>query len=164
MSYSRYALGALAVLGAVYFSSRPSSEASAGTMAKPAPIEANAPPPVGTGGASGASGSGEGVGTVPASTKLAAHVEKALDWLAGAQQKDGGWGAGSNARQDIRDAHAVPTDPATTAVAAIAVLRAGNTLDRGEYADTLRRATEYLLHTVETAKDEGPQITDRTGT
>jgi hypothetical protein len=156
MSYARYALGALVVLGAIYFPCRSTGEpTNAGTVA-------------------GANGQvvGQVVGggavgpavAVPAAGKLAPFVEHALDWLAGAQQKDGGWGAGSSSRQEIRDAHAVPTDPATTAVAAIAVLRAGNGLDRGAYAETLRRATEYLLRAVETAKDEGPQITNQTGT
>jgi hypothetical protein len=100
--------------------------------------------------------------TAPA--PLPACVEHALDWLAGAQQKDGGWGGGSHARQDLRDAHAVPTDPATTAVAALALLRAGNGLDRGDHAAVVRKATDYLLQTVEGAQDEGPRITDRTGT
>ena len=161
MSYSQIALGAVVVLGAIYFfSCRSVAEpAKAGTLAGPAPVEADAV----SGGIHAADGQVVGGGVVvPA--KLAAHVEHALDWLAGAQQKDGGWGAGSNARQDVRDAHAVPTDPATTAAAAIAVLRSGNGLDRGQYSETLRRATEYLLRTVEAAKDEGPQITDQTGT
>jgi hypothetical protein len=164
MIYSRIALGALVALGAIYFSFRPSSEAAnAGKVVKTAPINANQVAAPGTGGPNGAA-SGVGGGARAVTGKLAPYVEHALDWLAGAQQKDGGWGAGTNARQDIRDAHAVPTDPATTAVAAIALMRAGNGLDRGGYAETLRRATEYLLGKVEAAKDEGPQITDQTGT
>lgn len=95
---------------------------------------------------------------------LPAHVERALDWLAGAQQPDGGFGAGSHARQEIREPSAVPTDPATTAVAAMALLRAGNTLADGAHAGVLRRATDYLLHAVEQATEQGPQITTQTGT
>jgi hypothetical protein len=91
-------------------------------------------------------------------------VEKALDWLAGAQQDNGGWGGGSHSAQHVKDARAVPTDPATTAVAGIALLRAGNTLERGDYAATLRRATDYLLQVVESSKEAGPQITEQTGT
>ncbi|MBL9075852.1 MAG: hypothetical protein JNL08_00025 [Planctomycetes bacterium] len=94
---------------------------------------------------------------------LQPFVEKGLDWLCGAQQADGGWGAGSHSRQDVRDAHAVPTDPATTASAAMAFLRAGHGLDRGDYGTVVQKATEYLLRTVETAPD-GPQITGLTGT
>jgi len=165
MSYSRIALGALVALGAIYFSFRPSSEAAnPGKVVKPAPIDANQTSAPGTGSPNGVASSVVGGAEAPTAAKLLPFVEHALDWLAGAQQKDGGWGAGSHARQDIRDAHAVPTDPATTAVAAIAVLRAGNGLEHGAYAEVLRRATEYLLRTVEAAKDEGPQITDQTGT
>lgn len=100
---------------------------------------------------------------LPPPPPLAPFVEKGLDWLCGAQQEDGGWGAGSHARQEIRDAHAVPTDPATTAAAAMAFLRAGSRLDRGEYQEVLRKATDHLLRTVETAP-EGPQITAQRGT
>ena len=165
MSYSRIALGALVALGAIYFSFRPCSEAAnPGKVVKTAPIDANQTSAPGTGSPNGVASSVVCGAKAPTAAKLLPFVEQALDWLAGAQQKDGGWGAGSNARQDIRDAHAVPTDPATTAVAAIAVLRAGNSLEHGAYAEALRRATEYLLRTVEAAKDEGPQITDQTGT
>ncbi|HEX6813558.1 MAG TPA: prenyltransferase/squalene oxidase repeat-containing protein [Planctomycetota bacterium] len=168
MSYSRFALGALVVVGAIYFSCRTSSEATNegknDKVVKATPVDANLASAPGTGGPNGAASGKAGATEGATAAKLAPHVEHALDWLAGAQQKDGGWGAGSSSRQEVRDAHAVPTDPATTAVAAIAVLRAGNSLDHGAYAETLRRATEYLLRAVETAKDEGPQITDQTGT
>lgn len=100
----------------------------------------------------------------PPAPPLAPFVEKGLDWLCGAQQADGGWGAGSHTRQDVRDAHAVPTDPATTAAAAMALLRAGNGFARGDYAATLQKATDYLLHTVERASADGPQITEQRGT
>src|SRR3981081_1996484 len=51
-------------------------------------------------------------------------IQNGLDWLIKAQQDNGGWGAGSHMRQDIRDPHAVPTDPATTSLAAMSLLRA----------------------------------------
>lgn len=157
MSQSRFTLGALAACGALYLACKMSSEPVRTELSTGAStVEATA----------GRGGTAASVPQVPPPPlpALPAHVERALDWLAGAQQKDGGWGAGSNARQDVRDAHAVPTDPATTAVAATALLRAGNGLDRGAYASTLLAATEYLLRTVEAAKDTGPQITDATGT
>src|SRR5262245_8730179 len=100
----------------------------------------------------------------PPPPALEPFVEKALGWLAEAQQENGGFGAGSHSAQQVRDAHAVPTDPATTAVAAMALLRAGNGLDHGVHHATLRRATDWMLQTIEAAKDEGPQITELTGT
>ncbi|HEX5050797.1 MAG TPA: prenyltransferase/squalene oxidase repeat-containing protein [Planctomycetota bacterium] len=158
MRYSRFAWGALAALGAIYLSCR-TGAAPSGTTPRAGPaIEATA---------AKSSGPDDAAATQIArhvEAPLPEHVHKALDWLAGAQQEDGGWGAGSSARQDVRDAHAVPTDPATTAVAAIALLRAGNGLERGDYAQSLQRATDYMLRAVETAKVEGPQITELTGT
>jgi len=44
----------------------------------------------------------------------------AVRWLLEAQSPNGGWGAGSHAYQDVRDPHAVQTDPATTSFAALA--------------------------------------------
>ena len=60
--------------------------------------------------------------------------KRGLDWLIKAQANDGGFGSGSHARQDITDPHAVSTDPATTAMVGMALLRMGNTPDKGEHA------------------------------
>lgn len=91
-------------------------------------------------------------------------MQKGLHWLADAQHKDGGWGAGSYAKQDQRDPHAVTIDPGTTAFTAMALLRAGYNPLKGEYSENLRRALDYLLTTVEIYKEEGPRISDVTGT
>lgn len=91
-------------------------------------------------------------------------MQKGLRWLADAQHKDGGWGAGSYAKQDQRDPHTVTVDPGTTAFTAMALLRAGYNPLKGEYSENLRRALDYLLTTVETYKEEGPRISDVTGT
>lgn len=56
--------------------------------------------------------------------------QNAIQWLLSAQSSDGGWGAGSHAYQQIRDPHEVQTDPATTAFAAMALLKAGGTLEK----------------------------------
>ncbi|MBL8727162.1 MAG: hypothetical protein JNM25_01940 [Planctomycetes bacterium] len=162
MGKSRYAWGALLALGLVYLSC---GSAPGRTDTDPLAVAVDA-----SGGR--ADGRAATIGQKhptppperPAPAPLAPFVEKGLDWLAGAQQDDGGWGAGSSSRQDIRDAHAVPTDPATTAVAAMALLRAGNGLRRGDFATTLQKANDYLLRTVEAAPADGPRITDLTGT
>ncbi|MBL7964937.1 MAG: hypothetical protein JNM31_13960 [Flavobacteriales bacterium] len=90
--------------------------------------------------------------------------QKALRWLVGAQAGNGGYGAGSHARQEVRDPHAVPADPATTAMVAMALMRMGSTLDGGTYAQQLGLATEYLLGQVEAAPKGAVNITDLTGT
>ncbi len=97
-------------------------------------------------------------------TPLPAFVARGLDWLVKAQHENGGWGAGSHANQQQRDARAVSTDPATTAFTAMSLLRLGHSPISGEYRDAVRRATEYLLRTVENADAAGPRITNLQGT
>lgn len=156
MGMTRFATGALVALVLVYVSCRTVQEVVDTTpTSTPVAVEASA---------TGGERTPQPAPLPEPLPPLAPHVERGLDWLAGAQQDDGGWGAGSHARQDVRDAHAVPTDPATTAVAAMALVRAGNGLGRGDYGTTLQKATDYLLRTVENSKAEGPQITDLTGT
>lgn len=99
---------------------------------------------------------------VPA--EIGESVKKGLSWLAEAQHEDGGWGGGSHAMQQVRDPHAVPTDPASTAFTAMAFLRCGHTPSEGEYKDVVKSATVYLLETVEKSDSESPLITDVKGT
>lgn len=91
-------------------------------------------------------------------------VDQGLDWIVEAQHQDGGWGAGSHQRQDITNPHAVQTDPATTAMVAMAMLRSGTNLSRGNYSENLGNALEYLLDAVENAPEESLNITSQTGT
>jgi hypothetical protein len=91
-------------------------------------------------------------------------IDKGTEWLIKAQHKNGGWGAGSHAHQEIRDAHAVQVDPATTAFVASALLRRGHTPVEGKYKDAVRSATEYLCGVVEEYTAPGPKITDLSGT
>ena len=96
--------------------------------------------------------------------KVMTSLNKGLDWIATAQQSNGGWGAGSHSRQDIRDPHAVHTDPATTSMVAMALLRTGNTLQEGQYSSQLNKSLEYLLKAVETAPESATNITTEKGT
>ena len=96
--------------------------------------------------------------------KISFSLTKGLTWIATAQNQDGGWGAGSHARQDVLDPHAVPSDPATTSMVAMALLRSGSTLKSGLYSQQLRRAMNYLLNAVETSPTASLNITDQEGT
>jgi hypothetical protein len=96
--------------------------------------------------------------------KVAASLDHGLSWIARAQNADGGWGAGSHYHQEILDPHAVTTDPATTAMAAMALLRNGNTLATGAYSAQLNKALVYLLKAVETSESNNSNITTITGT
>ena len=93
------------------------------------------------------------------SKKVAGSVQDGLAWLKKAQQKDGGWGAGSHYRQNVLNPHAVATDPATTAMVAMAILRSGSTLDQGPYREELKKATDYLIKAIELAPANGSNIT-----
>jgi hypothetical protein len=90
--------------------------------------------------------------------------EKGLNWLVKAQGADGGFGAGSHGRQDIRDPHSVATDPATTAMVGMAILRMGSTPAAGPHARQLAKLTDYLLKHVEQAGPQARNITQLQGT
>ena len=81
-----------------------------------------------------------------------------------AQAPDGGWGAGTHTRQDIMDPHAVTSDPATTSLVAMALLRTDNDLEKGTYSKNLKKSLEFLLKTTEDCPDNQPYLTTLTNT
>ncbi len=89
---------------------------------------------------------------------------KGMSWIAEAQLENGGWGAGNHNRQNIKDPHSVPADPATTALVSMALLRNGNTFTKGNYSSNLQKATNFLLEAVENTPQQDPYITTLTGT
>lgn len=91
-------------------------------------------------------------------------VDRGLDWMVRAQNKNGGWGAGSHSRQEVMDPHAVVADPATTAMVAMALLRSGTSLTHGVYADKLKKALNFLLESTEQSSAQSLNITELTGT
>lgn len=96
--------------------------------------------------------------------RVSVAVNRGLDWIARAQNPNGGWGAGSHSRQDILDPHAVQTDPATTAMVSMALMRSGSTLTAGPHASQLKKAFVYLLESTEGSDQESLNITTITGT
>lgn len=103
-------------------------------------------------------------GIVHNSALIESSITHGLVWMAQAQANDGGWGAGTHQRQDIRDPHAVSTDPATTALVAMALLRNGNSLTNGSYSSNLKKALNYLLEAVEGTPNDAKFITQLTNT
>jgi hypothetical protein len=91
-------------------------------------------------------------------------IEKGLQWIVKAQAADGGWGAGSHYQQDIRDPHKVHSDPATTAMVAMAILRCDNTLKGGRYSRQLVQAITYLFTAVESSDPNALNITKEQNT
>lgn len=96
--------------------------------------------------------------------KVVRSVDRGLDWIVRAQNKNGGWGAGSHSRQDVMDPHAVEADPATTSMVAMALLRSGTSLTKGEHADKLGKALNFLLESAEKSSAASLNITTLTGT
>jgi hypothetical protein len=96
--------------------------------------------------------------------KANAAIVHGLEWIIKAQNQNGGWGAGSHSSQDVMDPHAVPTDPATTAMVAMSLLRSGSTLTTGAHANQLSKALNYILKEVESASAESLNITKETNT
>ena len=96
--------------------------------------------------------------------KVEASIKKGLDWIGKAQAPDGGWGAGTHARQDIQDPHAVTSDPATTALVAMSLLRTDNDLEKGTYSKNLKKSLEFLLKITEDCPGNQPYLTTLTNT
>lgn len=95
---------------------------------------------------------------------IAPVIESALQWMSKAQLNDGGWGAGFNAYQQILDPHKVPSDPASTAMVCMALLRTQNTLQKGKYKTQLQKGTDFLINAVLNQKQNNTNITNLTGT
>jgi Squalene-hopene cyclase C-terminal domain/Prenyltransferase and squalene oxidase repeat len=93
-----------------------------------------------------------------ATTQVRAAVEKGAKWLASVQGADGGWGqdggAPSHNRQKV-DLESQGNDVANTAVAALALLRAGD-----QYRPNVERAVNFILQKVEASPADGLSITD----
>lgn len=99
------------------------------------------------------------ISTFKTPEKVDAAIKKGLEWTGKAQGNDGGWGAGNHYNQGVMDPHAVPSDPATTSLVAMSLLRTDNTLSKGEYSKNLKNATEFLLDQVENCPDNQPYLT-----
>ncbi|HTG16473.1 MAG TPA: hypothetical protein VK747_14590, partial [Blastocatellia bacterium] len=96
--------------------------------------------------------------SVPLDPTIAAAVAKGARWLASVQGADGGWGQdggnASNVRQGV-DLESKENDVANTAIAALALLRAGD-----KYKPNVERAVDFILRRVESSPAEGLSITN----
>ena len=98
---------------------------------------------------------------IPAARPIPEFVKHGIKWLVEAQHSSGGWGAGS--QPNLTPSNVV-LDPATTAFAGIALLRAGHTPTNGIYRSAVRQTTQFLVDIVEQSPTDGPRITEITGT
>jgi len=100
-----------------------------------------------------------GAATTPvAPNEVRVAVEKGAKWLASVQGADGGWGQDGGATSHVRQTDRLESngnDVANTAVAALALLRAGD-----QYRPNVERAVDFILQRVEASPANGLAITD----
>src|SRR5262245_22550253 len=92
------------------------------------------------------------------SPEISMAVGKGAKWLASVQGADGGWGQDGGAASYVRQNERLESqgnDVANTAVAALALLRAGD-----QYRPNVERAVDFILKKVETSPNDGLSITD----
>lgn len=98
---------------------------------------------------------------------LEPNAKKAIDWIVAVQGVDGGWGQdGGGTAHDAQGGRPMSAgnDVSNTALAALALMRAGSTPASGPYAENLQKAVRFVLAQVEDAPTEGIEITRKTGT
>ncbi len=96
---------------------------------------------------------------LPEPKPISSFMLNGVDNLVKAQHESGGWGGGTHDHQEIRDPHAVKADPASTAFALMALMRAGHKPFDGAQKDAVLRGTKFLIAVVEDASLDGPKIT-----
>jgi len=85
-------------------------------------------------------------------------VAKGAKWLASVQGADGGWGQDGGDPSNVRQSDRLESngnDVANTAIAALALLRAG-----AQYRTNVERAVDFILQRVEASPGDGLAITD----
>jgi len=98
---------------------------------------------------------------------LSETVKKGLKYLVSQQKDNGGWGQGGGWRTNLQGGGrtegpnvADPADVASTAIATLAIVRAGNTPKGGEYAKNVARAVEFVCTHIEKSDKKSLYITD----
>jgi hypothetical protein len=101
---------------------------------------------------------------------LADSTKKGLAYLVSQQNANGGWGQGGGWRTanqggriegtNIQD----PPDVGNTAIATLALIRAGHTPQHGEYANKVAKAVDFMTSKIEKVEQESPYVTDVLGT
>lgn len=102
---------------------------------------------------------------------LSPAVKKGLKYLVEHQQPDGGWNQGGGWRTNVAGGGRIegpnvadPSDVGNTAFALLALIRAGNTPQEGEYKEAVRKGLEFILKHIEKADTDSLYVTDIRGT
>jgi hypothetical protein len=96
---------------------------------------------------------------------LSEKVKQGLKWLVEHQLKNGGWGQGEESANmgggaQMKDIPSV----ADTCVAALALVRAGNTPSKGDYAQNVLDAVKFVCGQIEESDQDSLYITPTRGT
>ena len=96
---------------------------------------------------------------------LSENVKRGTKWLVEHQLKKGGWGQGEESAHmgggsQMKDVPSV----ADTCMAALALIRAGNTPAQGEYAKNVLHAVEYVCGEIEESDKDSLYVTPTRGT
>ncbi|HEV3144769.1 MAG TPA: prenyltransferase/squalene oxidase repeat-containing protein [Gemmataceae bacterium] len=105
---------------------------------------------------------------------LSDAVKKGLEYLIKQQHENGGWGQGGGWRINL-DPNAGggrveganvqdPPDVGNTAIAALTLIRAGNTLTEGAYSKQLKNAVDFLCDFIEKSDEKSLYVTTVKGT
>lgn len=102
----------------------------------------------------------------PEPKALSKNVNNGLAWLAKQQLPNGAWGQGEESvnmgasLDHLKDKGNV----ADSCMAALALMRAGNTASKGPYAANVQRALEFVIGSVEKSDEKSLAITEVQGT
>jgi hypothetical protein len=101
-----------------------------------------------------------------AAKPLTSDVRQGLGWLVKHQLPNGAWGQGEESQEMGSQMAKLAADAsvADTCMALMALMRAGNTPAKGEYAPNVRKGVDYVCGEVERAEEKGLYITKTLGT
>jgi len=101
----------------------------------------------------------------PEPKPISNHVDKALKYLLDQQNQNGGWGQGGGWRTKKGGGReegaevADPSDVGNTCIAALALIRAGNSPTNGPFSKELSKAVQFIQGEVNTADAESLYVT-----
>ena len=103
------------------------------------------------------------------SEKVQISINRALVWISKEQNQDGGWAAGQRFTESYNDNESDiitknQSDPATTSMVGMALLRCGSSPVKGQYAAQSQKALDFLLKAVEKSAEKSDNITTIQGT
>jgi hypothetical protein len=96
--------------------------------------------------------------------KVELSLKTSIQWMAGAQLQDGGWGCGSHSNQGNLNPLKVDSDPATTSVVLMALMRMGHNHEKGSYTAEFKKGGDFILTAVDKSAKEDNNITALRGT